>query len=353
MDLQALLTYDGLTLIWFFLLGVLLTGYAILDGFDLGVGIIHPFVSKGDTERRLVMNSIGPLWDGNEVWLVTFGGALFAAFPGAYASVFSGFYLAFMLLLFALIFRAVSLEFRSKTESKAWRSVWDYAFFGASAAAALLFGVAGGNLMAGMRVDRLGNIDNNIFEQLWHPEVGPYPLLVGIMTVALFAMHGSIYLYLKTEGELQKRVHDFIWKTFGFFLVTYILTTMGTLVFVPAAVENFKAAPWLLFVPVLSVFAIANVPRAIYKKQPGYAFLSSTCTIAAFSFLFATAIFPNFVRASGDPLMSVDIFSARSSEMTLKIMLIIAILGIPCVLAYTGAIYWVFRGKVKLDVTSY
>lgn len=348
-----MIDYDTLTLIWFVLMGVLLIGYAILDGFDLGVGIIHPFVARGDTERRLTMNSIGPLWDGNEVWLVTFGGALFAAFPNAYATVFSGFYSAFMLLLFALIFRAVSLEFRSKVHNRFWRAVWDWAFFGASLAAALLFGVAGGNLIAGLAINEAGDYTGTMLDQLWSPTVGAYPLVVGLLTVALFAMHGTIYLYLKTEGELQKRAHSAMWRSFGVFLVLYIFATMYTLQAVPGATENFEKMPLLWIVPVLNVLAIANIPRAIHQGKPLYAFLSSSATIAALAALFAAAIFPNFVVSTIDPAYSVSIFNARSSEKTLGIMLIVALIGMPCVLSYTVAIYWTFRGKVSLDRNSY
>lgn len=348
-----MIDHATLTLIWFVLLGVLLIGYAVLDGFDFGVGIVHPFVARNDTERRLTMNSIGPLWDGNEVWLVTFGGALFAAFPNAYATVFSGFYSAFMLLLFALIFRAVSLEFRSKVHNRFWRSVWDWAFFGASLVAALLFGVAGGNLIAGMAINEAGDYTGIMLDQLWSPTVGPYPLVIGFLTVALFAMHGSIYLYLKTEGELQRRVHATMWRTFGIFLVLYIFATMYTLQAVPGATENFRQAPWLWIVPVLNVLAIANIPRAIHLGRPMYAFLSSCATIAALATLFAAAIFPNFVPSTIDSAYSVSIFNARSSEKTLGIMLIIALIGMPCVLSYTVAIYWTFRGKVTLDRNSY
>lgn len=347
------MSHDTLTIVWFLLLGVLLIGYAILDGFDLGVGIIHPFVARNDHERRVAMNSIGPLWDGNEVWLVTFGGALFAAFPNAYATVFSGFYSAFMLLLFALIFRAVSLEFRSKVHNALWKSIWDWAFFGASFVAALLFGVAGGNLIAGMAIDQAGDYTGTMLDQLWSPTVGAYPLVIGLLTVALFAMHGAIYLYLKTEGELQKRVHSAMWTLFGLFMVLYIFATMYTLQAVPGATENFKHAPWLWAVPVLNVLAIANIPRAIHLGKPLYAFLSSSATIAALATLFAAAIFPNFVVSTMDPAYSVSIFNARSSEKTLGIMLLIAVIGIPCVLSYTVAIYWTFRGKVKLDASSY
>jgi cytochrome bd ubiquinol oxidase subunit II len=346
-------SYDTLTVTWFVLLGVLLIGYAILDGFDLGVGLIHPFVAKGDRERRVVLNSIGPLWDGNEVWLVTFGGALFAAFPNAYATVFSGFYSAFMLLLFALIFRAVSIEFRSKVHNRFWRSIWDWCFFGASGLAALLFGVAGGNLIAGMAINEGGDYTGTMLNQLWSPTAGAYPLVVGLMTVALFAMHGGIYLYLKTEGELQERTRRAVWSLFGIFLVLYIFATMYTLQAVPNATRNFEDAPWLWIVPVLNVLAIANIPRALSKDKPLYAFLSSSATIAALATLFAAAIFPNFVVSTTDAANSVNIWNARSSEKTLGIMLIIAVIGIPCVLSYTVAIYWTFRGKVKLDSSSY
>jgi cytochrome d ubiquinol oxidase subunit II len=346
-------SYDTLTIIWFVLLGVLLIGYAILDGFDLGVGIIHPFVAKGDQQRRITMNSIGPLWDGNEVWLVTFGGALFAAFPNAYATVFSGFYSAFMLLLFALIFRAVSLEFRSKVHNRFWRSIWDWCFFGASGVAALLFGVAGGNLIAGLAINEGGDYTGTMLDQLWSPTAGAYPLVVGLMTVALFAMHGGIYLYLKTEGELQERAHKAMWTLFGVFLTLYIFATMYTLQAVPTATRNFEAHPWLWIVPVLNVLAIANIPRALHLGRPLYAFLSSCATIAALATLFAAAIFPNFVVSTTDAANSVNICNARSSEKTLGIMLIIAVIGIPCVLSYTVAIYWTFRGKVTLDQSSY
>ncbi len=347
------MSYDTLTIVWFLLLGVLLIGYAILDGFDLGVGIIHPFVAKGDRQRRITMNSIGPLWDGNEVWLVTFGGALFAAFPNAYATVFSGFYSAFMLLLFALIFRAVSLEFRSKVHNRFWRSVWDWCFFGASGVAALLFGVAGGNLIAGLAIDEGGDYTGTMLDQLWSPTAGAYPLVVGLMTVALFAMHGGIYLYLKTEGELQERAHKAMWTLFGVFLTLYIFATMYTLQAVPNATRNFEAHPWLWIVPVLNVLAIANIPRALHLGRPLYAFLSSSATIAALATLFAAAIFPNFVVSTTDAANSVSIWNARSSQKTLGIMLLIAVIGIPCVLSYTVAIYWTFRGKVRLDESSY
>jgi cytochrome d ubiquinol oxidase subunit II len=336
-----------LNLFWFVTLGVLLAGYAILDGFDLGVGILHLGARK-DEERRVFMNSIGPLWDGNEVWLVTFGGALFAAFPDAYATAFSGFYLAFMLLLFALIFRAVSMEFRSKREAPAWRLFFDYCFCGASGLATLLFGVAVGNCIKGMPIDAHMEFAGAFVDLL-----GLYPLLVGVFAVAMFAMHGSIYLYLKTRGELQQRIHGWMWRTFGLFLVLYLLTTIYSLVQVPNATRNFKEHPWVWVVVLLNVLAIANIPRAIHLGRPAYAFLSSSCSIAAFVFLFGVALYPDLLVSSLNPAWSLDIYNAASSEKTLRIMQIIAFLGMPFVLAYTAVIYWVFRGKVEIGRFSY
>lgn len=336
-----------LNTLWFILLGVLLTGYAILDGFDLGVGILHLAVKKDD-ERRVMMNSIGPLWDGNEVWLVTFGGALFAAFPHAYATAFSGFYTAFMALLFALIFRAVSMEFRSKKEGVVWRKFWDVSFCVASTLATFLFGVAVGNAMRGMPIGA-----DKEFQGTFVSLLSPYALLVGLFAVATFAMHGSIYLYLKTEGDLQKRIHDWMWKTFGIFLVFYLFTTIFTLVDVPLATRNFREHPWVWIVVVLNVLAIANIPRAIFLDRPGYAFLSSSATIAAQTFLFGVALFPDLIHSSLNPDWSLNIYNASSSDKTLLIMATIAALGMPFVLAYTAVVYWLFRGKVQIGKFSY
>jgi cytochrome d ubiquinol oxidase subunit II len=336
-----------LNLIWFGLLGVLLAGYAVLDGFDLGVGILHP-LARGDRERRLFVNAIGPLWDGNEVWLVTFGGALFAMFPEAYATVFSGFYIAFVLLLFALIFRAVSLEFRSKLESPAWRSVWDWGFFGSSLLATLLFGVAVGNAVIGIPLDERGVFAGSFFDLL-----GPYQILIGLLAVALFAMHGAIYLFLKTEGAVQDRLGNWIWHTWGVFLVLYLLATMMTLVRVPTATANFEHFPWAAGLVLVKVLAIANIPRAIFHRKYGQAFLSSALTIVILVGLLGLAIFPNMVVASNDPAHSLTLYNAASSPKTLGIGLLIVAIGFPFVLAYTSVIYWTFRGKVQLGENSY
>jgi cytochrome d ubiquinol oxidase subunit II len=339
----------GLQLFWFVLLGVLLAGYGILDGFDLGVGILH-LGARGDHERRVLMNAIGPLWDGNEVWLVVFGGALFASFPLAYAAAFSGFYTAFMLVLAALIFRAVSMEFRSKRPSPAWRRAWDWAFSVSSTLASFLFGVAVGNCIQGLPLAADGDFARAVsLGEL----LGPYPLLVGLFAVATFAMHGSIYLYLKTEGEVQRRAHGWMWNTFFVFLALYVAVSAFTLTAFPRSVAKYRDYPWTWVVVVLNVLAIANIPRAIAQGRPLYAFVSSSCTIAAFTFLFGMTLFPNLIVSTLSPGYSLTLARAASSEKTLGIMAVIAFLGLPFVLAYTITVYWVFRGKVQIGKTSY
>jgi cytochrome d ubiquinol oxidase subunit II len=337
-----------LHVIWFILLGVVLAGYAALDGFDLGVGILHP-LARTDHERRVFLNAIGPIWDGNEVWLVVFGGALFAAFPEAYATIFSGFYLAFMLVLFALIFRAVSIEFRSKLPSPAWRRAWDFGFFASNLVAALVFGIGVGNAMVGIPLDERGVYTGGFIDLL-----RPYPLMVGLLTVAMFAMHGAQYLLLKVpRGELHDRVREWAWHTWGVFLVLYILTTQYTLAAVPRALANVREAPWAAAIVVLNVLAIANVPRSMYRGAPGRGFVSSAATILALVALFSLALWPNLVSASNDPSRSLTIYNAASSEKTLGIMLVIALIGMPMALAYTGIVYWTFRRRVEVGEHSY
>ena len=339
---------EALCIIWFILLNVLLIGYAILDGFDLGVGILQPFVARDDTERRLVMNSIGPLWDGNEVWLVTFGGALFAMFPNAYASIFSAFYLPFVLLLFALIFRAVSLEFRSKRTSPVWRSFWDILFCVGSTLAALLFGVATGALMQGLHLSELGDFQGTMLDL-----ISGFSLSVGLFTVALLAMHGSIFLYMKTEGALHQRLFKWMQATWYVYLFFFCLVTLWSTLFIPSALQHFGDYPALWLVPLINILAIANILRAIKQQRPFYAFLSSCCTIAALILLFSAALYPNLVPAANNDAFSVTVFNGASSPLTQKIGLIIVAIGMPLVLSYTVLIYWTFRGKVSLGPESY
>jgi cytochrome d ubiquinol oxidase subunit II len=336
-----------LNTVWFILIGILLAGYAILDGFDLGIGALHLLVHTDD-ERRIMLNSIGPVWDGNEVWLVTGGGALFAAFPEVYATVFSGFYNAMILLLFMLIFRAVAIEFRSKRPMKWWRQTWDFAFSLASILIAFLMGVALGNIITGIELGP----DKEYLGTFWEL-LNPYSILVGITTVALFMMHGSIYGVLKTEGELQNKLKGWVNNTIIFFVICYVTTTMVTLIYFPNMANHFKEFPPLFIVALLNMLAIANIPREIHHQREFLGFLSSSASIAFLLALFAIGIFPNIVLSNPNPENSLTIYNAASSEKTLTIMLIIAAIGFPFVLAYTISIYWIFRGKVKLTNMSY
>jgi cytochrome d ubiquinol oxidase subunit II len=334
-------------LLWFVLVGLLFAGYAMLDGFDLGVGALILKV-KDDDERRVLYNSIGPVWDGNEVWLVTGGGALFAAFPPVYATVFSGFYLAFILLLFALIFRAVAIEFRSKEPWPWWRNTWDRGFFAGSTTAALLIGVAMGNIVWGIPLDSKGEFTGT-FLSLLHP----YALLMGLTTVALFMMHGAIYLHMKTEGALQARVRQWINPLIIAFIICYALITLATLLYVPRMTQILREQPALFGVAVLLVLAIANLPREIHHGRDGAAFLSSCLTMLMLMALFGLGMFPNMVYSVPNPAHSLTAYNAASTAKTLHIMTIIAAIGVPIVLTYTVTVYYIFRGKVKVDKDSY
>lgn len=332
---------------WFLLVGVLLTGYAILDGFDLGVGALHLF-GRTDAERRVTLNAIGPVWDGNEVWLITAGGALFAAFPHVYATAFSGFYTAFMLLLLGLIFRAVSIECRGKREGTLWRSTWDTAFSTASILIALLAGVALGNVARGVPIG-----PDKEFAGSFLGLINPYSLLVGVTTLSLFIMHGSIYLTLKTEGEFLNRITGWTRRTVPVFIVCYVALTAVTLTTLPHMTERFKDVPLLLILPVITMLAIANIQREVTRRRHFRAFLSSGMSIAGLLALFGVGLYPNILISSTASGFSLNIYNAASSQQTLRIMLIIAAIGMPFVIAYTASIYWVFRGKVKLDPMSY
>jgi cytochrome bd ubiquinol oxidase subunit II len=338
-----------LNILWFIIVGILFFGYAVLDGFDLGVGMLHLF-AKNDTERRLLLNSIGPVWDGNEVWLVTGGGAIFAAFPNVYATLFSGFYVPFMMLLTALIFRAVSIEFRSKQTHAVWRHVWDTAFFIGSLVAALLFGVLVGNLALGLPL----NAKHEYVGGFWNL-LNPYAVIVGVTTIALFLMHGSIYLVMKTEGELHDRIRMWVQNTMIFFIICYVMTSMATLLYMPRMGQPFKDHPALGLVALANLLAVANIPREIYHKRDFNAFLSSCAAIGCLMALLAIGVYP-YMLPSIDPAhpeFGLDIYKSASSQKTLGIMAIIAVIGMPLVLAYTASIYWIFRGKVKLEGHSY
>jgi cytochrome d ubiquinol oxidase subunit II len=342
---------------WFILLGILFFGYAVLDGFDLGVGMLHLF-TKTDEHRRLMLNSIGPVWDGNEVWLVTAGGALFAAFPPVYATLFSGFYLPLMLLLTALIFRAVAIEFRSKRPDEWWRRSWDVAFLAGSLLAALLLGVTVGNLAHGIPLDANREFAGSLVDLL-----NPYALMVGVTTVALFMMHGSIYVVMKTEGPLHDQARNWVRNTMILFIICYATTTMATLLYVPRMGEPFKAHPWFFSLALLNMLAIANIPREIFHQRDRRAFVSSCVSILCLMALLMIGLIsrnetgryvPNMIVSTVDTARnSLNIYNGASSHKTLGIMFIIALTGMPLVLAYTLSIHWVFRGKTRLESASY
>lgn len=338
----------GLETLWFMVVVILLIGYAILDGFDLGVGMLHLF-SKSDTERRLMLNSIGPVWDGNEVWLVTAGGAIFAGFPHVYATLFSAFYSPTFLLLSGLIFRAVAIEFRSKRPMAWWRWTWDVLFSLASLLIAFALGVAIGTLIQGFPLD-----ENKEFSGDYTLFFTFYTLLVGVMAVALFAMHGAIYIVMKTEGPLHDKIKARIYPAVIFFIVTYAITTVATLIYQDHMADAMRERPLFFVVAIINLLAVANIPREINRGNDKLAFLSSSVNIACLLTLYAIGTYPNIIRAVNDPAnLSITVENGASSPLTLSILLLMAIIGIPLVAAYTITIYWIFRGKVRLETASY
>lgn len=333
---------------WFTIFVILLTGYAILDGFDLGVGMLHLFAKK-DEERRLMLNSIGPVWDGNEVWLVTAGGALLAGFPDIYATMLSGFYGLVMMLLGSLIFRAVAIEFRSKETMVWWRWMWDILFSVASLLIALILGIILGNLIRGIPIDSAKEYMGDFTYLL-----NPYALLVGILTFSLFLMHGSIYILMKTEGEFHEKMRKRTTPCIIFFIVCYAVTTMATLIYMPHMIVALQNRPLFFLVAILNLIVVANIPREISLGRDYRAFFSSCLNTICLLSLYAIGTYPYVIRATNDPENnSLTIYNSASSQMTLEILFLIAFIGIPLVLSYTIAIYYIFRGKVKLDNHSY
>lgn len=335
------------TTIWFILVGVLFTGYAILDGFDLGVGALHLLVSK-DEDRRIFLNAIGPVWDGNEVWLVVGGGALFAAFPEAYATVFSGFYMPFMLLLICLMFRAVAIEFRSKEPSPLWRQTWDFLFFLGSILSSFIIGVALGNITRGIPLD-----ENREFVGTFLGLFNPYSLLMGVTVVVLFAMHGSIYLVMKTEGALQEQVKRWVPRLIALFVLCYFAFNVSTLFACPHLIKVIFSRPLIFVVLALDMLLLFNVWRLIKAGKEFAAFLSSCLMMALLMATFGLSYYPNMVVSWPHPENSLTITNAASTSKTLGILCLIVCIGFPMFVTYTTSVYWIFRGKTKLTKASY
>lgn len=319
---------------WFFLIGILLLGYSILDGFDLGIGMLFPFLGREEREKRILLNAIWPFWDGNEVWLLTAGGALFAAFPHAYATVFSGFYLALMLVLFALIFRAVSIEFWHYDEGR--RKIWEWSFILGSFLPSLLFGVALGNLILGIPLNEDMNFTGDFFTLL-----RPYPLLIGVLGLSAILLQGSTYAILKTEGALQSRAREAARVLWIAFIVLFVLAFLATVAYLPEILR--RGWVWLSVLVVLVAWVWFF--KSLKQQRSGVSFIMSSFIFAGLWGIAGASLYPNLVRASNLFYNSLSIYNASSSELTLKVMLIFALIGMPLVIAYTAFVYKAFKGK--------
>lgn len=333
--------------LWFLVVGGLFSGYAILDGFDLGAGAWHLFFRKEES-RRIALNAVGPVWDGNEVWLVIGGGALFAGFPVLYASLFSAMYIPFMLFLVFLIFRAVSIEFRGKEPMKWWKNLWDFNYSISSTMLAFLLGVVLGNVLNGIAIN-----EKYVFTGHWLEFLNPFSIAVGITTLALFMVHGAIYLVMKTEGRLYAKIRILLKRGIIFFVVSFSILSLYTLLYLPHLSDKFRSNTLLFVVPLLAFLSIANIPRLASKKKYKQAFIFSSITVSLLLILVAIEIYPVLLKSSLDPAFNLTIYGAASSMKSLGIMLLIAAIGTPLVLIYTIFVYKTFKGKVKIDETSY
>jgi len=335
---------------WFILLFVLLGGYAILDGFDLGVGMLH-LTGRTDGERRLGLQAIGPVWDGNEVWLITAGGALFAAFPFVYATVFSSMYLALFVLLVALIGRAAAIEFRSKEESPRWRAIWDYIFFICSLLPAILFGVALGNILRGLPMEPVnGELRfTGDFLSLLHP----FCIGVGVLSALLFLMQGAIYLAMKSDGRQQQRMRTLVPIFWMGVVVLYVVLSVFAMMRLPHLYDAIIGT--VTFGILLGVICIAMlaVPLLTYSRRYGTAFVASSAIIAGMMALAAYGLFPRLVVSTSALANSLTIHAHSSSPRTLRTMLVIALFGMPFVIAYTVIVYRIFKGKTRVDPHGY
>ena len=335
-----------LNTVWFILVSVLFVGFFFLEGFDYGVGILLPFLGKDDTDRRVIINTIGPFWDGNEVWLITAGGAIFAAFPQWYATLFSGFYLPLTLMLLALIVRGVAFEFRSKDRHPRWRALWDWSIFVGSLVPALLWGVAFGNIVRGVPIDANMQYVGGFWNLL-----NPHALLGGLATLSAFLLHGAVFLGLKTRGEMRDRAHTAALRLWlpavvlvcAYVVAGYFATDMFTRLGVNPGV-----------VPIGAAVALLAAGWFIRQRQQGWAFVLTGLTIALSTVTLFMGLYPRLMVSSLDPEWSLTITNASSSPYTLRVMTIVAAIFVPIVLLYQGWSYWVFRQRVgREDVLEY
>jgi cytochrome d ubiquinol oxidase subunit II len=328
-----------LNTLWFILVAVLFTGFFFLEGFDYGVGMLLPFVARSDHERRAVINTIGPVWDGNEVWMITAGGALFASFPSVYATLFSGFYLALVLMLVALIMRGVAFEFRNKNNGRAWRSLWDWAIFSGSLLPALLWGVTVGNLMRGFAIRQ----DMNYYGGLL-PLLNPYALMGGLVFVSLFVMHGANFLTRKTTGVVLERAQRFAFS--AWIIATFLLVTfVGWTFFTTDILSGFMS----LLPALLAAVSLLVTGWLIRVNKTGWMFITGSLTIVLVTVMVFAGLYPRILISSLDPAFSLTITNAASSPYTLKVMSIVAAIFIPFVLLYQIWTYWIFRKRVETN----
>lgn len=328
--------------LWFVLIAVLFTGFFFLEGFDYGVGTLLPFLGKDDRERRMIVNSIGPFWDANEVWLLTAGGAMFAAFPSWYATLFSGFYLALFLILLVMILRGVAFKFRSKADDPRWRSFWDWSIFAGSAVPALLWGVAFANIVRGVAID-----ENMIYTGTFFDLLNPYALLGGLVTFSLFTLHGALFLELKVDTPVRQRVE-------GVLRIFSPLATVLTLLFVAYSAAEIDLFDDMNIVQILGLLgAVAGLAAAgtmiFMQKRYGLAFIGTGAAIVFVAMLLFATLYPNVMPSSIDPAYNLTIDNASSSEYTLKIMSVVALTFVPIVLIYQAWTYWVFRKRLTLE----
>jgi len=322
-----------LTTFWFLLIAVLWTGYLFLEGFDFGVGMLLPFLGRNDDERRVIINTIGPVWDGNEVWLLVAGGATFAAFPNWYATLFSGFYLALLVILVALIVRGVAFEYRGKHDDTRWRSRWDLAIFIGSAVPALLWGVALANIVHGVPIDAAGDFTGNFFTLL-----NPYALLGGVTTLGLFLVHGAHFLALKTTGVVRERAN----------LVANLLDpaviVVGAIFLLWTQLSLGKGWTWVF----VGVAAVALIAGAVANRagREGWAFVGTGIAIAAAVVVLFGSLYPNVMPSTTDAAYNLTIHNASSTAYTLRVMSWVAVVLTPVVLIYQGWTYWVFRKRL-------
>jgi cytochrome d ubiquinol oxidase subunit II len=336
-----------LGIIWFLLWGVLWSVYFMLDGSDLGLGTVMPAVAKTNEERKLVYRSMGPFWDGNEVWLITAGGVTFAAFPATYAVLFSGLYTPLMLILFALILRGVTFAFRGKIDDHKWRKIWDLCLVLGSFLPGLLFGVAFANLFKGLPIDGEGIYQGTLFTLL-----NPYGIAGGLLFVSIFAMHGSLWLTTKADGELQERAGALakrIWPLVLLLAVIFLLATLR----VTNLYDNYLAHPVLFLIPLVAVFALLLTRVFMAVSSWWKAWLASALTIASTTLFGVVGLFPNLIPSSLDPKFSMTVTNSSSSPLTLKIMLAVALTFVPIVIAYQVWVHILFKDKLTDDEVAY